>query len=515
MALIAASCGGSSDGASGTTAPAGSSNGGDSGATGGDDGPTEPTGTLRIGAATNVQSLDAQMASVAQEYYLRPIYDSLIQADVDGSYIPSLAEDWEFLDRTTFELTLREDLVFSDGTPLDAEAVVANFDRGRSLEASPSAAFYGTITDVVAIDDLTVQISLERPTTALLDELSRLPGMMMSPASFDGDPGVTPIGAGGWVHDADASNVGDVVVYQANPNYWNPSAVKVATVEIRFLEADAAFNAITSGQIDVVELRNEADAENLEASGLELVTRPGANVYYLQFTDTDGTLLEPLGDVRVRQALAMAIDREGFMQSIQFGRGDASASFWLADTPFYDASVESLAYDPDAAKALLAEAGYPDGFSVAMPTFGGLTTMAEAVQQMWAAVGIDATIDQVEPGTLAAVMRSGTVPVTPTLARGSTAESHYMERLASGGPYDPLGTDRGELDALAELAFEAETLEDQQDAWREMYRYAVAEGYMIVIGHQIPTIVVSSNVDGAVLRPYDNLPQPIGVSVGS
>ena len=521
VALLATACGGGDaddegDAASGSGSDeaTGQQAGDTDGADGADGAAAGPAGTFRVGVATNVQTYDPHLAAVAQEYYLHPVYDTLIHPDADGGYGPGLAEEWEWVDTATLRLSIRPDVRFSDGAPLDAESVVANFERGRATEASPSAAFYANIESVEAVDEGTVELGLGRPTTSMLDDLSRLPGMMMSPASFDADPDTAPVGAGGWVYDADSSNPGEAEVFQANPDYWDPDRVLVETVELRVLEADAATNAMLGGEVDVIELRSEADTATFTGGGFELVTRPNANVWYVQVMDTDGSLLEPLGDERVRRALALAIDREAFDEGLQFGEGDPSPSFWLPGTPYYDESVEaSLAYDPDQARQLLDDAGYGDGFSVTFPSFGAIVPVAESVQQMWGEIGVDVTIEQVEPGTLAEVMRSGTTALTPTLARGFTAESHYLERLSPGGPYDPIGTDRGELPDLAQKAFEAETTEEQEAAWADAYAYAEEQGYLMVIGHQIPTVVVADGVSGVTLLPADNVPQPYGVSV--
>lgn len=480
---------------------------------GGDTASSGPTGTLRMGTATHLQTLDPHAAAVAQEYFLHPVFDTLVHAEPDGSYAPGLAQEYEFVDRHTFRLTLRPDVVFSDGAPLDAAAVVANLERGMAAEASPSAAFFANIDHVEAVDDATVVLHLVEPTTSLLSDLSRLPGMMMSPASFDADPDTNPIGAGGWTYDREASNPGEVEVYRANPDYWAPERVLVETVELRVLDTDAAANAMLGGQTDIIELRTEADRATFDGGGFSLIDRPNANVFYIQIMDTDGTLLEPMGDERVRRALNLAIDREAFNEGIQFGYGDPSPSFWLEGTPYHDPSLEDLAHDPDQARQLLEEAGWGEGFTVTFPTFGELTQVAESVQQMWAEIGVTVEIELVEPGTLAAVMRNGETVMTATLARGFTAESHYEERLAPGSPYDVLGTDRGEIADLAAAAVNAETEEAQHDAWREVYRYATEQGYLMTIGHQLPTAVVADRVTGAVLRPSDNLPQPYGIAV--
>lgn len=484
-------------------------------ACGGGAGDSEESDTFTMAAATHVQTFDPQMAAVAQEYYLNPVFDTLIHALPDGGYGPGLAAEWESVDPRTFELTLRADVTFSDGEPVDAGAVVANFERAMALDASPSAAFYSNIDSVEAFDDASVRLNLVDPTTDMLPQLSRLPGMMMSPASFDADPDTTPIGAGGWTHDAAASNSGEVEVFQANPDYWDPDRVEVDTVEIRAIEdPSAATNAVLDGQVDMIELRGEADRSTLDNGSLQLIERDNPNVYYIQIMDTDGTLLEPMGDERVRRALNLAIDRESFSEGVQFGNGNPTANFWLPDSPYYDESIEDLAYDPDEARRLLSQAGYEEGFSVAFPTFGVLTQVAEAVQQMWADIGVDVELAQVEPGTLADVMRNGETVMTATLARGFTAESQYAERHAPGSPYDPLGTDRGEVAKLANQALTAETEEGQAEGWRTVYTYLVEQGYLMLIGHETPTVVAAEHVEGVHLSASDNLPKPFDISVG-
>lgn len=481
---------------------------------GGASGDSAGSDTFTMAAATNVQTFDPQMAAVAQEYYLNPVFDTLVHAEPDGSFEPGLAESWKVVDPRTFELTVRSDVEFSDGNPVDADAVVANFERGIAMAASPSLAFYANIESVEAVDGMTVRLTLKAPTTDMLSQVSRLPGMMMSPASFDASPEAKPVGAGGWTYDAASSVAGDVQVYQANPDYWDPERVKVETVEIKVIEdASAATNAVLDGQVDLIELRGEGDRSALDNGTLQLVERTTPNVYYVQVMDTDGTLLEPMADERVRRALNLAIDRESFNKGVQFGNGDATAGFWPADSPYYDDSVEDVAYDPDEAKRLLAEAGYGDGFKVTFPSFGALTVVAESVQQMWAEIGVEVTIEQTEPGALATVMRNGKTAMTPTLARGFTAESQYAERFAPGSPYDVLDTDRGDLAELAQVALTAPDADAQDAGWRDVYTYLVEAGYLMVIGHETPTVVAGADVDGVELGPSDNLPKPFDITV--
>jgi peptide/nickel transport system substrate-binding protein len=531
VVLVASACGGGSDGTSGdgagnstatTDADVGSSDVNSSAAPGANDSTPgtvdeggDPSGTLRVGVSTDVQTYDPQTAAVAQEYYLHPVYDTLVHAEVDGSFVGGLAERWEFPDRNTVVLTIRPDVMFSDGSPLDVAAVAANFERGMTVEASPSAGFYANIATVEVVDGQTVQLTLVSPTTSMLDDLSRLPGMMMSPGSFEGDPGTEPIGAGGWTLDTAASNPGEVQVYRANPGYWDPSRVKLETVEMRILAPDAAANAQLGGQIDVGELRSEADIATFDGNGFHLISRKNANVWYMQIADTDGSVLAPLSDIRVRQALNLAIDREAFNEGLQFGQGDPSPSFWLLGTGYYDESLEDWAFDPDRARDLLAEAGHADGFSITFPSFGAIVPVAESVQQMWAEIGVTVDIELVEPGTLGAVMRNGETVMNPTIARGFTAESHYRERLSPGGPYDPIGTDRGDLADLADAAYQADTQEAQEAAWAKVYAYAIDQGYLMVIGHQFPRVIVTDGVEGAVLRPSDNIPQMFDITVGN
>lgn len=510
ISLVVAACGSDDDG-NGTASPTTAAS--EVTTTAASDDTVEaasPSGTLRVGVPTNVQSFDPHLAAVAQEYYLHPLYDTLVRAEADGSYSGGLAESWNFPERTVLVLTIREGVTFSDGTPVDAKAVAANLERGKTVEASPSRAFFANIMSVEMEEPSTVRIKLSRPSTSILSDFSRLPGMMMSPASFEDDPSTRPVGAGGWVLDRDASNAGEVQVFVARADYWDPGRIGVERVEMRLLEPVAAVNALLGGQVDIIEAPL-ADRDDIEARGYELVVRANTNVNYIQMMDTDGSLIPALGDKRVRTAMNLAIDREAYSTSQQFGRGVPTPSFWLPGTPYYDESLEQYAFDLPRAQSLLAEAGYGDGFAITLHTFGGLTAVAESVQQMWTALGLDVKVELVEPGTLAAVMRNGTTALTPTVARGHTAESHYLERMSPGGPYDPIGTERGRYAELADKAFQSETLEEQNDAWREVYRYAIEQGFLMVISHSVPAVGVAPNIEGVVMLPSDNIPQPYGV----
>lgn len=479
-----------------------------------DEAPAGPTGTLRMAMTTDVQTYDPVMAGIAQGPYLMPVYDTLLVRSADGGVAPRQAEAFRIITSSSYELDIRAGITFSDGAVLDAAAVVANFERAMAREDSPQAATYSNIAAVTAVSDMTVRFDLVEPSTAFLQELTWLPGMMVSPDAFDTDIDVIPVGAGGWVFDADSTRAGVQQDFTARTDgFWDPGSVQVAAIEIRLLQDEAATNAILNAELDLV-FKDDLSVSAYNDAGLTIIDSPEPTLRYVQVMDIDGVLLEPIGDVRVRQAMNLALDRDGYNAAIQNGLGNPYPGWFLPNEAWHDASTEQWAFDLDRAKALLAEAGYPDGFAITIETIPPLAPSVEAIAQMWTALGLDVSVNVGEPGTLAGTMRAGVTPLTPTFNAGHPPERFYRQRLAPGNGFDPFMADRGELADLAAKAFEATTVEAQNEAWAKTFAYAVNQGFVMVYGHATHGVVIGPGVAGAEMLPADIMPRPYGMSVG-
>ncbi|MDR7185011.1 peptide/nickel transport system substrate-binding protein [Microbacterium trichothecenolyticum] len=329
--------------------------------------------------------------------FFQAVFDTLLQKDAAGEIIPWLATDWEYNDDSTvLTLTLRDDVEFSDGTALDADAVVASLERFRDGTAPQAATFAGK--EFEAVDATTVTITQPAPDPSLINLLSIAPGLIQAPSSFDDPSSATsPVGSGPYVLDSAASVTGTTYVYTANPDYWNPDAVHYDSLTINVIDdPTAALNAMKAGEANGLPLVNNDAIDEVSASGWEVASNE-LDFHGLILLDRSGAMAPELADVRVRQAINMAFDREALLDVLQAGYGTLTEQVFPATSVGYDEALDSTYdYDPEGAKKLLAEAGYPDGFTLAMMSTPAFQTTFDLVAQQLADIGI--TVDYTDPG---------------------------------------------------------------------------------------------------------------------
>ncbi len=262
----------------------------------------------------------------------------------------ALATTWATIDRRTWTFTLREGVRFHDGTPLDAEAVVANLERLRRLRAFPGRA--------ERAGPHVVTIALERPDAALLATLSQPFFALQSPKRLTDDPPVRAVGTGPFRLAAVRPGQVDL---EANPDYWaGPPRLK-RVVFRRFPDEDALVTALLAADVDLTSAVGQDRVGRLRSdSRVTFDSRIGLNVAFLCPNNEKG----PLRDPRVRQALARGIDRAELVKRTLDGHGEPARNPLPPSLWGYDRRTKDLALDPAAARRLLAEAGYPDGFDL-------------------------------------------------------------------------------------------------------------------------------------------------------
>ena len=362
--IALAACGGSSSSGS-DSGDAGSSGRGD---------------TLTIGTiATLVNGLSASSSEAGNRISaFQALYDPLLRANPDGSLSPWLATEWSYNDdNTVLTLKLRDDVKFSDGTALDAEAVVGNLTRFQTGK-SPDASNLSAMASAKAVDATTVEITLSAPDPAFLNYLGRNAGLIENPASFDAaDEETNPLGSGPYVLDVAKTVPDSVYTFKANEDYWAADSIKYDNLVIKVIEDPAAgINAIKAGEVNAINLVNNDALDEIEAAGWDLHATE-LDWVGLTLVDRDGSLGSPLADVKVRQAMNFAFDRQAILDGYGAGYGTITSQVFRKESAGFDASIDTMyAYDPAKAKALLAEAGYPDGFTIDMPS---TTLLGEAV----------------------------------------------------------------------------------------------------------------------------------------
>ncbi len=324
----------------------------------------------------------------------RLIYGTLIQQNDRGEPQPGHVESWETPDDTTLVLKLRPGITFQDGSAFDADAVKAGLDRNRE-KGSPYEASLEAISSVEATDEQTITITTTRPAAGgLLATLSGREGLIPAPANLENPKSMTskPIGAGPFT--LEESRPGDVMRLRASETYYDKDHYPYAGLDlVHLVDHVGVRNAILSGDIDF----GFVDTEGLKAlesnpkTGVQV--NPSAAAYYVNM---NMSLKDPpFNDVRVRQALNHAFNREEVASAIY---GEGSTPKWQVfpeGMPGHDPELEGFyAYDPEKAKQLLREAGYPNGFKMTMMAYGQAPSSrsAEVLKSDLAKVGVDLSI---------------------------------------------------------------------------------------------------------------------------
>ena len=340
------------------------------------------------------------------------VFEGLTRFMSDGSVVPGLAQSWEISDDgLVYTFKLQEGVTFHDGTTMDADDVKFSLDRARG-EGSVNAqkVLFEGITDVTALDPMTVQVTLGEPNGMMLFNLAWGDAVIVAPESIETIKQM-PVGTGAFKFVDWAQ--GDKIDLERYADYWGTPA-KLDNVTFKFIsDPTAAFAAMMAEDIDA--FSGFPAPENLPQ--FEADPR-----FQVLIGSTEGeTILStnnkqpPFDDIRVRQALAHAIDRQAIIDGAMFGYGTPIGTHFAPHNPAYVDLTGQSAYDPDKARALLAEAGLADGFETTLhlPPPSYARRGGEIIAAQLAEVGIQAEITNVEwPQWLETVFRGKTFGLT-------------------------------------------------------------------------------------------------------
>jgi peptide/nickel transport system substrate-binding protein len=369
-------------------------------------------GTLALYSFTEPTSWDpAAFGESPYLPYALAVYDSLFVLDEKGQIAPKLATAYTYSDdNLQLTLTLKKGVTFSDGTPFDAAAVKANMEHFQKF-ATPAGPLLQNVGSVAVVDDSTVKLTLSRPDPGLLFSLSQAAGLMGNPKTLGTDEiAAKPDGTGPYTLDTSHSVAGSKYTFVRKDGYWDQKYPYSTVTYSVFPEETARLNAFKSGQIQYAHTTTASaalDAKNaVSGAGME---QGGVTWEGLFFFDRDGKMLPPLKDERVREALRISIDADAMIKTIRGGYGEATDQIFSPNMDAYDASLEgAYKYDPARAKQLLAEAGYPDGFTVPWPRTGSiLPEIYTAISQYWSKIGVKTKDVQWAPGAAVKSIMAG------------------------------------------------------------------------------------------------------------
>jgi peptide/nickel transport system substrate-binding protein len=408
-------------------------------------------------------------------------------------------------------------VTFADGTPVDAAAVKQSLEYAKRAKGNQSQLLAG-VSAIEATGPLELSIMLSEPNPMLPEILTQSYGLggIISPAGVAAPDKLTvenpSAGAGAYVFDPKDSVAGDHYTYTANPNYHDKGKQHYKKVVIRvFANPQAGINAVQTKQVDIIK-GDGSTAAQAKSAGLQIVAIPFV-WQGLNLIDRGGEVAKPLGDVRVRQAINYALDRKTMAKAIlgEYGVPTATTVVEGADGWSKEAA-DRYPYDPDKAKQLLTEAGYPDGFELPVLSVraAGIDTMADAVAAQLAKVGIRVTLDEVTDAQ--AYIGGSTDKSFPAVAVGYGAQPMYLMGQGLFLPAAPIFNGfKTASDELASMYAEAAsaTPERRAELNAQMQLYLVDNAWFAPVAFSPVFYYARSDLGGIKVTPNAPIASPL------
>ena len=390
--------------------------------------------TVTFANTTDISTMDPRNAnSTAMATILLHVYNGLLKVDAEGKVVPDLAESYKQISDTEWEFTLRDGVKFQDGSPLTAEDVKYTLDTIADQSKNFKLRSDFSFMKARVVDPTHVIISTGEPYAAFP---LRLTYIKIIPKAYvekvgDAEFAKKPIGTGPYKFVS--WQKGDRVELEANDSYFGGAPAVKKIVARVIPEASSRIAALESGEVDIAATIPTSEVDRIKnKEGLKVVGNPTTRVVFIGLNAKN---CEPLKDVRVRQALNYAVDRDAIIEGVLDGYGNKIATIATPQYEGFDKNVVPYEYNPEKAKQLLADAGYADGFSVDFSatnaTMNG-TDVVQAISSQLSQVGIKCNVIQEEPNQQREKISSG--QVAPLYINGI------------GGPYS-------NLDLVAKLGF--------------------------------------------------------------
>ncbi|WEG19217.1 glutathione ABC transporter substrate-binding protein (plasmid) [Alkalihalophilus pseudofirmus] len=384
---------------------------------------------ITIAIDQNFITLDPHDAGDTVSIYgIRSMYEGLVGFDENMDIIPVLAEDYEISeDALEYVFTLKEDIVFHDGEPFNADAVKSNFERviDEELRAARNLQYLDSIE---VLSDYEIKFTLTQPFGAMINKFAMIP--IASPKAFmdaENNFALNPVGTGRFMFGV--WNQGDSLTVTKFDDYWGEGETNVDKVTFRPVPENGARTAmLKTGEADFVYPVPQNNVNEFqETEDIIIEETPSTIARYVSIN----TFKEPFNDERVRQAMNYAVDKEAFLAVVKNGYGNVLDSTMSSETQYYS-KQDPYTFDLEKAKGLMAEAGYENGFEAEIwgNTSSETSTGMQFIKQQLAQIGIDVEIKSMEEGTLSDEIYT---PATPEEAK---VQMWYVSWSPSSGDAD-------------------------------------------------------------------------------
>ena len=424
--------------------------------------------------SAELRTLDPHQATdVYSRRVLANVFDRLIEKNEKMELTPGLAKSWEYLDDTTVEFKLREGVLFQNGSELTSEDVKYTLEKARV--APMVVNLYGAIEEIETVDKYTVVVKTEKPFGPLLHHLSHITASIMNKEYNEAtkEYNIKPMGTGAY--SVEKWLAGDRVILKANENYFRGVAPIKEVVVRNIPEENSRAIGLETGEVHLSQdILSISRMTVIDDPALELQEMSSLGISYLGFNVRRG----PLQDVRVRQAIAYAINRDEIIDTILMGSVEKANGLFGPGVFGYSETAETIGYNPEKAKALLAEAGYENGGIDLKVTTSGSETNTQImtiVQAQLKEIGINLTLEQLEWGTYLNITANGESDLFYMGWSNSSADGDYgmsallhSELMGAGGNRSfykneqldkLLGLGQGELDESVRKGYYAEAMD--------------------------------------------------------
>lgn len=483
-------------------------------------------GVIVVGLQAEPTTLDSQQISDYNSHRAAyGIYDTLLHFEDESTEVePWLAESYEISDDgLVYTLNLRQDVKFHDGTDFNAEAVKFNLER----QIDPNHPFHdtgefayaeftwGMVDSVEVVDDYTVRITLKEPFAPFENHLAMHPAAMVSPAAveqYGRDFSNNPVGTGPFRFVSWTPGV--EVVLEKNTDYWGQVPYLDQVIFRPIIEDQSRLTELEAGGVDFIVNVPPDDLARLQADArFTVVEQPGMHTWWVAFNQSR----PPFNDTRVRQAVNHAVNKQAIVDNILKETGTLAISPLPPVVWSYTDDIQTYDYDPDRARELLAEAGYPDGFTCNfwIPESGsGMqqpVAMGTAIQADLRAVGIDCQIQTFEWGTY--LDRVITPPEEAEFDMfqmswiGDNGDpDNHLYILLSSEQWPPAGYNMGfykneEVDRLLREARTTLDRDRRTELYQEAQKLIAQDPPWLIIDHETQIVVMKNTIKNFKLHP--------------
>ncbi|ANE45192.1 ABC transporter substrate-binding protein [Paenibacillus swuensis] len=467
--------------------------------------PAAAGGTLKIARLSDATSLDPHyITNIASASVIhRTVYEMLVQRDKNMEFQPMLAKEWKQLDDLTWEFKLRDDVKFHDGTPFNAVAVKATI--ARALE-SPRAVVFKMVQEIKAVDDHTLQIVLKTPFSPLLSVLASHESSIMSPKAMETygkELSLHPTGTGPFKFES--WTPGEEVVLAKHEGYWG-EPVKLDKVVYMVVPEDTTRLAmVETGEADIADGIPVTEMARVEGAGVvDLYKSEAFGAEFIGFN----VKKKPFDNMKVRQAISHAIQREDIFQGVYNGAGKLANSTMGSKVFGYSDKLQPYPYDVTKAKALLAEAGFPNGFKAEYWTNDRKEriALAEVVQSQLKEIGVELEVKVMEYGAYLESTAKGEQQMFMTGWGNATGDADYNQSNmflteSHGTTGNVTFYSNPEVDALIQEGRKETDPEKRKEIYHKAQEIELTEAAIIPIRNLQNNAAISKKVKGFWINP--------------